>query len=283
MDWFRSWHGAPTDTKWLVIARRAKTIPANAAYVFWALEDYASQHADRGSVKGFDVEVCATYSGIEEDTISAILAALREKGIITDADRLSAWEKRQPKREDDSTERVRLMRERERLEQLERELLERGATPEKQDVTQCNAMERDATQCNAPEQSRAEYINGTANAGADAPSADPLTTCLNQLQDPKTKNKNAPIGALFTARFGTGTRPDYGRLGKLAKELSGEHLTLARVIWKCGVPEGDAHDYLTKAVRASPAHLNGTRSRSPDEDRELARADGFQYVDEGGR
>lgn len=279
MDWFRSWHGAPTDTKWLVIARHAKTIPANAAYVFWALEDYASQHADRGSVKGFDVEVCATYSGIEEDTISAILAALHEKGIITPDDRLVAWEKRQPKREDDSTERVRLMRERERLEQLERNLMEREASLEKQDVTQCNAEKRDETQCNAPEQSRTEYINGPADAGADAPLADPLTTCLRQLQDAHTKNKNAPIGALFSARF-SGARPDYGRLGKLAKELSGEHVTLAKIIWKCGVPEGDAHDYLTKAVRASPAHLNGTRPKSRDEDRELARADGFAYVDE---
>ena len=27
MDWFRSWHGAPTDNKWLVIAKRAMEAP----------------------------------------------------------------------------------------------------------------------------------------------------------------------------------------------------------------------------------------------------------------
>jgi hypothetical protein len=25
MDWFRSWHGAPTDPKWLLIAKRSET------------------------------------------------------------------------------------------------------------------------------------------------------------------------------------------------------------------------------------------------------------------
>jgi len=27
MDWFRSWHGAPNDPKWLVIARKAGVAP----------------------------------------------------------------------------------------------------------------------------------------------------------------------------------------------------------------------------------------------------------------
>ena len=50
MDWFRSWHGAPTDAKWLLIARKSGTTPGQVSAVFWALLDYASQHADRGSV-----------------------------------------------------------------------------------------------------------------------------------------------------------------------------------------------------------------------------------------
>lgn len=148
MDWFRSWHNAPTDTKWLLIARRAKTVPGIVGYVFWSLEDYASQNTDRGSVKGFDIETCAAYSGFDEATITAIIAALTEKGVITQDERLAAWEKRQPKREDDSTERVRLLRERERLQ--------REANAAVDDVTQCNAEERTVTPSNAPDKIREE-------------------------------------------------------------------------------------------------------------------------------
>lgn len=41
MDWFRSHHGAPTDPKWQVIARRAKVTPAEVVALFWLLLDYA--------------------------------------------------------------------------------------------------------------------------------------------------------------------------------------------------------------------------------------------------
>lgn len=59
MDWFRSWHGAPTDNKWLLIAKRAGVTPMMVSAVFWALLDYASQQEERGSVAGFD----ATLNG----------------------------------------------------------------------------------------------------------------------------------------------------------------------------------------------------------------------------
>jgi hypothetical protein len=98
-DWFRSWHGAPTDNKWLVIGRRAGVAPGMASAVGWALMDYASQQSDRGSVQGFDVETYAMFSGWEECQIEAVIAAMQDKGMITDG-RLSAWEKRQPERED---------------------------------------------------------------------------------------------------------------------------------------------------------------------------------------
>lgn len=138
MDWFRSWHGAPTDPKWLVIDRRAHAegvTPGMVSAVAWALMDYASQHIERGSVAGFDVETYAAWSGWHEDQIEAILSAMREKGIITPDDRLAAWEKRQPKKEDNSGPRVKAFRDRERALKA---ALQDGVTPCNDSVTPCN-------------------------------------------------------------------------------------------------------------------------------------------------
>lgn len=133
-DWFRSWHGAPTDPKWLLIGRKANVPPAIVVAVFWALCDHASQQEDRGSVAAFDVETYAVFGGLEEEQAQSVIDALTEKGVIKDG-RLAAWEKRQPKREDSSTERVRAHRER-----------KVSVTPPTQlNETQCNATEREGT------------------------------------------------------------------------------------------------------------------------------------------
>jgi hypothetical protein len=130
-EWFRSWHGAPTDPKWLAIAKRAGVVPGIAVAIAWALMDRASQSSDRGSIAGFDAEGLACFFGCEAEKVDAIVDAMRCKGML-DGDRFAAWEKRQPKREDNSTERVRQHR-------------ERVASQAKQDETQCNAVERGVT------------------------------------------------------------------------------------------------------------------------------------------
>jgi hypothetical protein len=104
--------------------------------VFWALLDYASQQDERGSVAGFDVETYATWAGCDESDVLNILSAMRAKGVITDGDTLAAWDKRQPKREDDSAERVRRHRENRRNSVTDN------------DVTQCNDS---VTHGNAPD------------------------------------------------------------------------------------------------------------------------------------
>jgi hypothetical protein len=137
IEWFRSWHGAPTDNKWLMIARRADVPAGVVSAVVWALFDYASQNENRGSVEGFDVETYATFSGFDEAKIAAVIAALTEKNVIVSGV-LSAWQRRQPKREDNSTERVRQHR---------------------------NAMKRDETHGNA----RVDKEKEKKVLGADAP------------------------------------------------------------------------------------------------------------------
>ena len=141
-SWFRSWHGAPTDNKWLVIAAKAKVKPGIVSAVAWALFDYASQAEDRGSVKEFDTETYAVFSGFSENEVQAVVAAMCTKGIIGEDWRLAAWDKRQPKREDDSAERVRRHRKNQR---------DGVTTEQKYDVTQCNAEKRNVTHGNNTE------------------------------------------------------------------------------------------------------------------------------------
>ena len=112
-EWWRSWHGAPMDAKWLVIAKRAQVAPGVVSAVAWSLFDYASQANPRGSVTGFDVETYATFSGFAEADIEAVIEAMKVKGVIGEDGRLANWDKRQPKREDDSRDRVRAFRRRE--------------------------------------------------------------------------------------------------------------------------------------------------------------------------
>lgn len=101
MSWFRSWHGAPTDNKWLVIAKRASVKPIHVSGTWWALLDHASQHSVRGTVDDFDVETFALFAGMEETHVSRIVTALCEKGLIVDG-KIAQWGKRQPKREDET-------------------------------------------------------------------------------------------------------------------------------------------------------------------------------------
>lgn len=124
-QWFRSWHGAPTDDKWIIIAKRSETqLYAVSAFV-WALYDHASQNEERGQVSDFDFETYAAKSGMEEELARKIFKAMEEapkdKPVIKNG-HLANWEKRQPKREDSSTSRVKKHRE-----------------------TQCNATKRNGT------------------------------------------------------------------------------------------------------------------------------------------
>lgn len=137
-SWFRSWHGAPTDNKWLVIAAKAKVAPGIVSAVAWALFDHASQADDRGSVADFDTETYAVFSGFGESQVQAVIAAMYAKGVIDEDGRLHAWDKRQPKREDDSAERVRRHRERKNADG-------NGDNGSSNGVTQCNDLQRTET------------------------------------------------------------------------------------------------------------------------------------------
>ena len=127
-QWFRSWHGAPTDPKWLGIARKANIAPGIVSALVWALLDRASQATVRGSVAGYDADGLACFMGCETEQVEHVIALMHEKGILID-NAFSGWEKHQPKREDENAK--------------ERSRKHRNA--KKQDETQCNAMQRTET------------------------------------------------------------------------------------------------------------------------------------------
>lgn len=135
-SWLRLWHDMPTDPKFRVIARKAGRPLTEVLSVFVLMMTNASASDARGELCGWDDEDAAAALDIDPEHVKAIRSAMQGK--VLDGDNLSGWERRQPKREDDSAERVRAFRER-----------------QKQAETPCNA---DVTQSNAPEKSREEEI-----------------------------------------------------------------------------------------------------------------------------
>jgi len=121
----------PTDPKWRVIARKSGQPLALVISTYTMLMVEASRVADRGSVAGWRHEDAAAALDVEEADVAAIVDAMQGR-VIIDL-RLSGWERRQPKREDDSAARVKEHRENKK----------RAAEEQKRGVTQGNAPEKD--------------------------------------------------------------------------------------------------------------------------------------------
>ncbi len=105
MQWLRWWHGTVNDPKFAWVARKAETNVATVIAVWAALLEHASQESERGSVGGFDPESYDCTLGLEDGTTQRVIDAMRGKGLL-EVDRIAMWESRQPKREDNSADRV---------------------------------------------------------------------------------------------------------------------------------------------------------------------------------
>jgi hypothetical protein len=132
-DWLRLWHDMPTDPKWRVIARKSgQPLPCVIA-LYTLMLTTASAADDRGSIASLTDEDAAAALDMDEEDVAAIKAAMT--GRVLDGDRLTGWERRQPKRErenDDSSQRVKKHR-------------EAKANAVTEDVTPRNAMQRQET------------------------------------------------------------------------------------------------------------------------------------------
>lgn len=104
MDWFR-WHrGTVNDPKLKVIARKAGQ-PLTTVIAVWAsMLETANENSPRGSLKGWDIEATALSLDVTQEVIKSVYDAMQGRTLKKDA--LAAWKKRNPKREDDSRDRV---------------------------------------------------------------------------------------------------------------------------------------------------------------------------------
>lgn len=142
IDWFRWHHGSVTDPKFQLVARKSKQALASVIAVWAFVLEQASASEDRGAFGTIDCEAIDCLLGLEDGATDAILAAMGERGLVDDG-AVSAWEKRQPKRErtdNTSTERSRAHRDRQRQEQQDGDK-QHHATPEIDDATPCNATQ----------------------------------------------------------------------------------------------------------------------------------------------
>jgi hypothetical protein len=121
VDWVRLWHDMPTDPKWRVIARKSGQPIASVISVFVMMMTNASSNSeDRGTLDGWNHEDVAAALDLDEESVAAICDAMQ--GRVLDGDRLTGWERRQPKREDMGVA-ARVKKHREtRLEQAKRDV-----------------------------------------------------------------------------------------------------------------------------------------------------------------
>lgn len=100
--WFRWYHGTTTDPKFRTIAYKSEC-PLTVVIAVWAfLLEQASQSDERGSISGIDPDDVAQAIDIDRGVVDRIMDAMRGKVLSDDGDLIVAWEKRQPKREDET-------------------------------------------------------------------------------------------------------------------------------------------------------------------------------------
>ena len=170
MDWFRWHHGSVTDPKFQLVARRSGASLPDVLSVWAYLLESASQSEDRGAFGAVDCEAvdCLFNFPNTETRTSDILLALEERKLISEG-RISAWEKRQPKRErdDDSADRVRKFRERQKEQ----------SNGNKDDVTPSNAKPNQETprvdKSREEERKDSDSPSDNSNVGGASPSAQP--------------------------------------------------------------------------------------------------------------
>ena len=158
MSWVRLWHDMPTDPKWRVIARKSgQPIPCVLSVFSMMLINAGQNNGERGVLLNFDSEDVAAALDMLTEDVDAILDAMQGK--VLEGRKLSGWEKRQPKREDNTAaDRKAAWKERQKLKR--------------------NATERIGTHGNAPDTD--------ADADSDSEDLEPKGSCATQVA-PKLK------------------------------------------------------------------------------------------------
>lgn len=160
-QWLRWWHGAFSDPKLHAVALRAKASRSEVVAIWAGILEHSSQQGNRGDV-GEPAEEIAIALALEIEVVERVMKALEDKGLIV-AQRIAAWEERQPQREDPTaTQRSRRFRSKGNADE----------TPKNGDATH---KQPDETHQSRAEQSRAEQNAARVEVGkpAEPPGDDP--------------------------------------------------------------------------------------------------------------
>lgn len=181
MDWLRLWHDMPNDPKWRTIARQSKQPIALVQALYIHLLVAASTNVTRGNAD-VTVEDLASALDVDEDQIQAVLDAMQ--GRVIDGQSITGWDSRQPKRNDDSKERVRRYREKKAAESDNNDGPDGGGSNENNDSY--NASNADVTQRNADVTPRLDKSREEENKDKD-------TTCASDdAQSSQKPTKKTP-------------------------------------------------------------------------------------------
>jgi hypothetical protein len=158
MDWVRLYHDMPTDPKWRVIARKSGQRIGDVIAVWtFVLVNASANGADRGRLNNLSNEDLAAALDLDEQDVKAILDAM--EGRVLAEGRLTAWEVRNPKREDDAAQRTRDWRERKRTRRDAP--VTHGDSPEKEKDTESEAEAKTrAREADANEMNRLNRLLG---------------------------------------------------------------------------------------------------------------------------
>lgn len=143
MHWFRWYHGTVTDTKFTQVARLSG-LPKTTVLAIWAsLMEYASKDkkAGRGCLAGFDASLVAANLEINTEAVETVCNTMKHVSVlhtVSSVSYIKNWLKRQPKREQKSTERVRKFRNKNSIKSS-------SQIDETRFETQCNTMKHDET------------------------------------------------------------------------------------------------------------------------------------------
>lgn len=208
IDWFRWHHGSVTDPKFQLVAKKAGASVAEVIAVWACLLEAASQAPQRGSPGATDFEAMDCALGMDEGKAKAIYDRMTDRGLLDSDGSVTAWERRQPKREDETAaDRKRRQRERE-------------TARDHQQITTSPGQSRDVTQCHDRGEERREEHSVAKATGADAPIPIP--------PDPD------PIfgdGLAYLVRCNVPEKGARSFLGKMRKEL-GDDLVAVELLVK---------------------------------------------------
>jgi len=163
-QWLRLWHDMPNDPKWRTIARISGQPISLVLSVYLHLMVDASRNVTRGHAD-VTVEDMASALDVTDEQVEKIYSAMQ--GRVMEGNKLTGWEKRQPKREDSgdgesgaksAAERKREQRERERLAQIELE------------KQQCHEVSRNVTLDTDKDKDTEEDKNKNKGARKSSPS-----------------------------------------------------------------------------------------------------------------